>query len=34
MIRKLKWTRDILPPESRLWVAVEEVANRIFSGFG
>jgi histidyl-tRNA synthetase len=34
MIRKVKGTRDILPPESRLWVAVEEVANRIFSGFG
>jgi histidyl-tRNA synthetase len=34
MIRKVKGTRDILPPESRLWVAVEEIANRIFSGFG
>jgi histidyl-tRNA synthetase len=34
MIRKVRGTRDILPPESRLWVAVEEVANRIFSGFG
>jgi len=34
MIRKVKGTRDILPPESRLWVAVETVANRIFSGFG
>jgi histidyl-tRNA synthetase len=34
MIRKVKGTRDILPPESRLWVAVEAVANRIFGGFG
>jgi histidyl-tRNA synthetase len=34
MIRKVKGTRDILPPESRLWVAVEAVANRVFGGFG
>ena len=34
MIRKVKGTRDILPPESRLWVEVEAVANRIFGGFG
>jgi histidyl-tRNA synthetase len=34
MIRKVKGTRDILPPESRLWIEVEAVANRIFSGFG
>jgi histidyl-tRNA synthetase len=34
MIRKVKGTRDILPPESRLWVEVEAVANRIFSRFG
>jgi len=34
MIRKVKGTRDILPPESRLWVAIETVANRLFSGFG
>ena len=34
MIRKVKGTRDILPPDSRLWVEVEAVANRIFGGFG
>jgi histidyl-tRNA synthetase len=34
MIRKVKGTRDILPPDSRLWVEVEAVANRVFDGFG
>lgn len=34
MIRKVKGTRDILPPDSRLWVEVEAVANRVFGGFG
>ena len=34
MIRKVKGTRDILPPESRLWGEVEAIANRIFGGFG
>lgn len=34
MIRKVKGTRDILPPESRLWQAVEAEAARIFSSFG
>jgi histidyl-tRNA synthetase len=34
MIRKVKGTRDILPPDSRLWVEAEAVANRVFSGFG
>ncbi|MEJ2581049.1 MAG: histidine--tRNA ligase [Acidobacteriota bacterium] len=34
MIRKVKGTRDILPPESRLWVEVERVAHRVFGGFG
>jgi histidyl-tRNA synthetase len=34
MIRKVKGTRDILPPESRLWVEVEAVASRVFGGFG
>jgi histidyl-tRNA synthetase len=34
MIRKVKGTRDILPPDSRLWVEVEAVAHRVFSGFG
>jgi len=34
MIRKVKGTRDILPPESRLWSQVEAEALRIFPGFG
>jgi histidyl-tRNA synthetase len=34
MIRKVKGTRDILPPESRLWSEVEATAVRVFSGFG
>jgi histidyl-tRNA synthetase len=34
MIHKVKGTRDILPPESRLWTVVEEQAHRVFSGFG
>jgi histidyl-tRNA synthetase len=34
MIRKVKGTRDILPPESRLWNAVEAAAHRVFGGFG
>lgn len=34
MIRKVKGTRDILPPESRLWNAVEAAAYRVFGGFG
>ncbi len=34
MIRKVKGTRDILPPESRLWGAVEAEARRVFEGFG
>ena len=34
MIRKVKGTRDILPPESRLWQAVEAEAVRTFSSFG
>jgi histidyl-tRNA synthetase len=34
MIRKVKGTRDILPPDSRLWVAVEAAAHRVFGGFG
>ena len=34
MIRKVKGTRDILPPESDLWVAVETTAHEIFGGFG
>jgi len=34
MIRKVKGTRDVLPPESRLWVEVENTAHRVFDGFG
>ena len=34
MIRKVKGTRDILPPESRLWNEVERVALAILGGFG
>ena len=34
MIRRIKGTRDILPPESRLWAAVEATARQIFGGFG
>ncbi len=34
MIQKVRGTRDILPPESRLWSAVEAEALRVFSGFG
>lgn len=34
MIRKVRGTRDILPPESRLWGAVEAEARRVFEGFG
>ena len=34
MIQKVRGTRDILPPESRLWVEVEALAQRVFGGFG
>jgi histidyl-tRNA synthetase len=34
MIRKVKGTRDILPPDSGLWIEVEAVAHRTFGGFG
>ncbi len=34
MIRKVKGTRDILPPDSWLWSEVEATATRVFSGFG
>jgi len=34
VIQKVKGTRDILPPESRLWVEVEQIAYRVFGGFG
>jgi len=34
LIQRVKGTRDILPPESRLWSAAEAVAYRVFGGFG
>ena len=34
MIRKVKGTRDILPPESKLWNEVERTAHNILGGFG
>jgi histidyl-tRNA synthetase len=34
VIQKVKGTRDILPPESRVWVEVEHIAHRVFGGFG
>jgi histidyl-tRNA synthetase len=34
MIRKVKGTRDVLPPDTRLWVEVENTAHRVFEGFG
>lgn len=34
MIRKVKGTRDVLPPDTRLWVGVENTAHRVFGGFG
>jgi len=34
VIQKVRGTRDILPPESRLWVEVEAIAQRVFGGFG
>jgi histidyl-tRNA synthetase len=34
VIQKVKGTRDVLPPDSRLWAAVEAEAYRVFGGFG
>jgi histidyl-tRNA synthetase len=34
VIQKVKGTRDILPPDSSLWVEVEAIAYRVFGGFG
>jgi histidyl-tRNA synthetase len=34
VIRKAKGTRDILPPDSKLWVEVERIAHAVFEGFG
>ena len=33
-IRSVKGTRDLLPPESAVWAAVEDRARRVFSLFG
>ncbi|MGC8917196.1 MAG: histidine--tRNA ligase [Thermoanaerobaculum sp.] len=34
MIQRPRGTRDILPPESRLFLAVEATAHRVFQAFG
>ena len=34
MIQRPRGTRDVLPPESRLWEAVERVARTVFAQFG
>ena len=34
MIQRPRGTRDLLPPESRLWQAVESVARDVFDAFG
>lgn len=34
MIQRPRGTRDILPPESQLWQAVEAAAHRVFRAFG
>jgi histidyl-tRNA synthetase len=34
MIQRPRGTRDLLPPESRLWHAVEDVARSVFGAFG
>lgn len=34
MMQRPRGTRDLLPPETRLWQAVEEVAREVFQGFG
>lgn len=34
MIQRPRGTRDILPPESQLWQAVEATAHRVFRAFG
>ena len=33
-IKSVKGTRDLLPPETRLWSAVEETARRVFGTYG
>ncbi len=34
MIQRPRGTRDLLPPETRLWQAVEAVAREVFGSFG
>jgi histidyl-tRNA synthetase len=34
MIQRPRGTRDLLPPDSRLWLAVEDVARGVFGAFG
>lgn len=34
MIQRPRGTRDLLPPETRLWQAVEETARAVFGAFG
>ena len=34
MIQRPRGTRDLLPPETRLWLAVETVAREVFASFG
>jgi histidyl-tRNA synthetase len=34
VIQRPRGTRDLLPPESRLWQAVEEAARQVFAAFG
>lgn len=33
-IRSVKGTRDLLPPETEVWAAVEATARRVFSSYG
>ncbi|MBP1620362.1 MAG: histidine--tRNA ligase, partial [Acidobacteria bacterium] len=34
MIQRPRGTRDLLPPDSRLWQGVEDAAREVFSAFG
>ncbi len=34
MIQRPRGTRDLLPPETRLWQAVERIAREVFGAFG
>ena len=33
-VQSVKGTRDLLPPETAMWAAVEETARRVFAGYG